>query len=430
MKFDDFEIIVHGPPARQRMAESDACRVGTAKSHDRTGPLELDLSEDRYARLRLIPWWDQARLQSARILVVGAGAIGNEVIKLLTLLGIGEIYIVDLDLIEETNLTRAVLFRAGDVGRAKAEVAAERAREINPDVRTFWHKGSVVSEVGLGLIRHVDIVIGALDNREARLAVNRLCWKANRPWIDGAIEILSGVARAFVPPHGACYECTMSELDYQLLALRKSCALLQREDVVAGKIPTTPTTAAIVAAVEVQEALKLLHGRAELPVLAGQGFVYNGSSNDSYVVNYDRRDDCLSHVTYEPIEQVGLSIGNTFAEVVAEAGRLLGKSATLQLDRELVTALRCFECGVEQPFLRVLDQIAPAEAACPSCGAGRFPVVVHQVDGDETWADVTLAAAGFPAWDVFVARAGAECVYLELAGDRNAVLQHWGGDCA
>ena len=86
-----------------------------------------DFEEDRYSRLRLISWWDQERLKNATIMVVGAGAIGNELIKNLTLLGIGRILIYDMDAIESTNLTRSVLYRAKDVGRYKAEVAAERA---------------------------------------------------------------------------------------------------------------------------------------------------------------------------------------------------------------------------------------------------------------------------------------------------------------
>ena len=76
-----------------------------------------EFTEDKYARLRLINWWDQGRLSKAVVLVVGAGAIGNELIKNLALLGIGKILIVDMDRIEHTNLTRSVLFRAGDVGR-------------------------------------------------------------------------------------------------------------------------------------------------------------------------------------------------------------------------------------------------------------------------------------------------------------------------
>ncbi|MBE6612383.1 MAG: ThiF family adenylyltransferase, partial [Ruminococcaceae bacterium] len=176
--------------------------------------LELSRSEfeeDRYARLRLIPWWDQERLKNAAVMVVGAGAIGNELVKNLTLLGIGKILIFDMDAIESTNLTRSVLYRAGDVGRFKAEVAAERAREMNPDVRAKAFVANIIDDVGLGVFRRMDAVLGGLDNREARLSINQSCCKVNRPWIDGAIEALNGFARVFVPGEGACYECTMTE---------------------------------------------------------------------------------------------------------------------------------------------------------------------------------------------------------------------------
>jgi molybdopterin/thiamine biosynthesis adenylyltransferase len=149
---------------------------------------------DRYSRLRLIPWWRQERLAAARVLVVGAGALGNEVLKNLALLGLGTVYVIDLDDVEASNLSRSVLFRAEDGGRAKAEVAAQRAREINPDVRFVPVKGDVITDLGLGLFADVDVVIGCLDNREARLWVNRQCWKVGTPWVDAGIQEIQGVS--------------------------------------------------------------------------------------------------------------------------------------------------------------------------------------------------------------------------------------------
>src|SRR5712691_6559837 len=78
---------------------------------------QSEVHEDRFSRLRLIPWWDEHRIQNTRVLVVGAGALGNEVLKNLALLGFQKIAIVDLDRIEESNLSRAVLYRTSDVGR-------------------------------------------------------------------------------------------------------------------------------------------------------------------------------------------------------------------------------------------------------------------------------------------------------------------------
>src|SRR6516165_5841408 len=91
-----------------------------------------DADEDRFARFRLISWWDQQRLASARVLVIGAGALGNEILKNLALLGVGRVFLADLDRVANSNLSRSVLFREADCGRPKVEVAAERAHEIYP----------------------------------------------------------------------------------------------------------------------------------------------------------------------------------------------------------------------------------------------------------------------------------------------------------
>src|SRR5208283_4323259 len=92
-----------------------------------------ELQEDRYSRLRLIPWWDQAKIASARVLVIGAGALGNEILKNLALLGFRKIIVVDLDRIEESNLSRTILFRPENVGEFKAAAAARTYQSIAPD---------------------------------------------------------------------------------------------------------------------------------------------------------------------------------------------------------------------------------------------------------------------------------------------------------
>ena len=171
--------------------------------------LRID-DEDRYGRLRLISWWRQERLAAAQVLVVGAGALGNEVMKNLALMGVGTTYLIDLDEIEASNLSRSVLFRAEDAGQPKAMVAARRALELNPEITVEPIHGDVITDLGLGLFADVDLVIGCLDNREARLWVNRQCWKVGTPWIDAGIQEIQGVVKVFVPPDSSCYECTMT----------------------------------------------------------------------------------------------------------------------------------------------------------------------------------------------------------------------------
>ncbi len=206
---------MHGEPDIDIELEPDE---GDSVAAASPANLDLTVEDDRYSRLRLIPWWDQELLRRAKVLVVGAGALGNEIVKNLALLGVGHLLICDMDHVENSNLSRSVLFRQSDEGAFKAEVIARAAYELNPDIHARPFVGNIVHDLGLGAFRNFDVIIAGLDNREARLHINQSCWKMNRPWVNGAIEIVSGVARVFVPPDGPCYECTMSALDFESAA--------------------------------------------------------------------------------------------------------------------------------------------------------------------------------------------------------------------
>lgn len=381
-----------------------------------------DFEEDRYSRLRLIPWWDQERLRKATIMVVGAGALGNELIKDLTLLGIGKILIVDMDRIENTNLTRSVLFRAKDVGRFKAEVAAERASEMNPDVRAAAFVSNVIDDIGLGVFRRMDVVLGGLDNREARLSINQACYKVNRPWIDGAIEAMNGFARVFVPPEGPCYECTMTETDWKLINKRKSCALLTNEEMNEGKIPTTPTSSAVIAGIQVQELLKLLHRDRGLPTLAGKCFVFNGLTHDSYVAEYQRKPDCMSHDTYDEIEKKPWSVSQTpMRQIIQEIRSDLGENAVLDLDRDIATYAVC-SCGETTDLFLPVHKLRGKDLVCPKCGKQMSFDSFHTLYGTETFLDRTPELLGIPPLHIVAGRCGMEMRYYEFSDDVEPVL--------
>jgi molybdopterin/thiamine biosynthesis adenylyltransferase len=386
--------------------------------------LQVELEEDRYDRLRLIPWWDQERLRAARVMVVGAGALGNEILKSLALLGVGRIMILDLDRIEDSNLTRAILFRHEDQGQYKAEVAARRVQEINPDVTAQAVVGDVNYDLGLGVFREMDLVFGALDNREARVTINANCWKLGMSWVDGAIELMQGVARVFTPSQtGACYECTMSALDYKLLSQRRSCALLSRDDVLTGKVPTTPTIASIIAGVQVQEGIKLLHADRGLPVLAGQGFMYNGLTNEAYVIEYQRRDDCPAHEHLFDIVELDRGASDiTGAEMLETVRREVGPQARVEFERELCTHLHCAHCNHSQEFFRSLGSVSLTEAQCPTCGETRDPALTHSLDGSESFLGRTLAELGLPSYDIITGRQGLDMKHFLLAADRALAL--------
>lgn len=401
-------------------------------------PLVID-DEDRYSRLRLIAWWDQEKLARAKVMVVGAGALGNEVLKNLALLGVGYVVIVDFDEIENSNLTRSVLFRRRDCGRPKAEVAAEALGDLNPDVRVKSLYANIITDVGLGLFRDVDVVIGCLDNREARLWVNRQCWKVGTPWIDGGIQEINGVVKLFMPPDSACYECAMTENDYRLINLRYSCPLLRQDDVIAGKVPTAPTISSMIGALQTQEALKLIHG---MPVMAGQAMIYNGVANQFYTTRFQRREDCLSHETYGvprslPLSAAQHTAGDLFAALgyKSPAAPLDPPSETppqspqgangephLRLDRDLVVSISCADCGWERRVLRPVHVVGTDAARCERCGNMAKPRMEHTIFATNPLANEKLSSLGVAPYDVVQVVAGEEEVTALLAGDRDAVL--------
>lgn len=383
-----------------------------------------DPDSDRYHTFGYISWWQQEVVRNATVLVVGAGALGNEVLKNLALMGIGNILIADFDTIEDSNLSRSVLFRASDRGRRKVEAAAERVKELNPDVNVkSWH-GNINFEMGLGVFRHVDAIIGCLDNREARLSINRFSWQINRPWVDGAIQELMGIVRVFWPGQGACYECTLTDLDYQIINLRYSCPLLARQNILQGKVPTTPTSASIVAAFQTQEALKLIH---DMEVQPGKAMMINGLTNDIYMTEYPVKNGCMSHARLDPIVALEeeTAVSTTLATLLTIAKEQLAEDAVLEFDGEIVTTMQCLDCGETFPMFRKMARLYENESTCPSCGGRREMQLTHRVDGSEDFLDRTLAEMDVPSLGIIRARSASKkaSVYLELTGDKEAFLR-------
>ncbi len=384
-------------------------------------PLQIpNMHSDRLATFKLISWWEREKVVNAKVLVVGAGALGNEVIKNLVLMGVGNIYVVDFDKIEMANLSRSILYRESDTGREKAEVAAAQAKDINPNVHVQYLHGDVSTMLGLGVIRRMDVVIGCLDNREARLAVNRFCYWMNIPWVDGAIQEFLGLVRVFVPGEGACFECTLTEQARRDLSMRYSCPLLARENVLLGKVPTTPTIASIIGAMQAQEALKLIH---KLPVEAGKVIRYNGMTNDMYTSAYQAREDCESHWIYGAITELpARAEQTTFDEMLQIAHADLGSDAVLELDQEIILSLRCPKCDTTENVLKPISDVSFQGAHCAVCGILREIEMTHMITGNEPFLNRSLASMGIPSLHIIRANNGVEYRFYELTGDLTDAL--------
>jgi adenylyltransferase/sulfurtransferase len=374
-----------------------------------------NLQKDRLGTFEFISWWEREKVQRAKVLVIGAGALGNEVIKNLALMGVGNIFIIDFDKIEAANLSRSVLFRESDNNRSKAEVVAARAKSINPEVHIQYLNADVTTGLGLGIIRRMDAIIGCLDNREARLAVNRFCYWMNKPWVDGAIQELLGLMRVFKPGEGACYECTLTEQALRDLSLRYSCQLLARQNVLLGKVPTTPTIASIIGGLQSQEALKLIH---DMPVDPGKVVHFNGLTNEMHTAAYVPRAECESHWAYGEITELPARAERTTLQDLLRIARSdLGAQAVIELDQELVTSLECPNCHTLEQVLRPMSEITFEAGHCPTCGILREAQFTHVVTGEENFLHRTLSSVGVPPLHILRAQNGLEYRFYELTGD-------------
>lgn len=278
----------------------------------------------------LLSWFKKDKVKNARVLVVGAGALGNEVVKDLALFGVGHIYVVDFDQIELSNLTRSVLFREEDAYNHayKAEIVAKRAMEINPQIKVTPIVGNLLSEVGFGIYRMVDVVIGCLDSRIARYQLNRLCMRAGKSWVDGSIENMTGSVQVYTPGL-ACYECGLSRDEFNHIMVRTGCADVVNLQSSAGRVATTPISASIIGAIEVQEAMKIIHldteAASQFKTLQGKLLHYEGLTNSSNVYKFASwKNNCPAHECWEPIIKASnLSATQSVGEVLSALKSLL-----------------------------------------------------------------------------------------------------------
>lgn len=338
-------------------------------------------------------------------------------LKNLALMGIGRLVIADFDIIEDSNLSRSVLFRTTDRGRRKVDAAAERVKELNADVQVMtWH-GDINFEMGLGVFRHVDVIIGCLDNREARLSIDRFAQMVGRPWVDGAIQELMGIVRVFWPKQGgANYESTLTDHDYQMIGLRYSCPLLARENILQGKVPTTPTSASIVGAFQTQEALKIIHNMELEP---GVAMLINGLTNDVYKTEYpiipERMQEELSPLIELPDATVNTI---TLKQLLDIAGEHVGEGAVLEFSNELVISMFDRETGEEEFIFKRMARLTES-ALNSTSGAQREMNLTYRINGEEDFLGRTLAEIDQPPLSVIRARSGDTAVYFEITGDKN-----------
>ena len=174
--------------------------------------MPLSKSEiERYQRQLLVDNWNQERLKSARVLVVGVGGLGGISATYLAAAGVGYLRICDSDRVELSNLNRQILFASEDIGRPKAALVAKRLSAQNPEIHIEAISDKLTESNASELASGCDLIIDGLDNHSGRLKLNKASVDLKIPFIYGAIHEWLGQLSFFNPPKTACLACLMPE---------------------------------------------------------------------------------------------------------------------------------------------------------------------------------------------------------------------------
>lgn len=168
----------------------------------------------RYSRHVIMPEVGldgQKRLKAAKVLVIGTGGLGSPLALYLAAAGVGTLGLVDYDTVDVSNLQRQIIHGTRDVGRSKCQSAADKLRDINPEVRIVLHEERFTSKNATEVVRPYDIVVDGTDNFPTRYLVNDVCVLLNKPNVYGSIFRFDGQATVFHPAVGPCYRCLYPE---------------------------------------------------------------------------------------------------------------------------------------------------------------------------------------------------------------------------
>ncbi|MFX0018883.1 MAG: ThiF family adenylyltransferase [Promethearchaeota archaeon] len=267
------------------------------------------IDSDKYDRQKRIKGWDQDKIYNAKIMVIGAGATGNELVKNLVLAGIGKIYLIDYDFIEASNLNRCVFFnvKTAEKKEYKVDIIKEASRILNPDVEIVAIKKEL-NKIDKNLYRQCDVICSCLDNIEARIEANNYAYYYNTPFIDSGIDGHFGTIQAVYSEvsEAACLQCGITGTDLDLMWKRFSCTgqeIDSKDGETTRKIATIITTTSIIGGIQSQQVIKFILGIDYFKEkkswdneigspLIGKQLIYNGLTNKFNIIEKIKDPDC------------------------------------------------------------------------------------------------------------------------------------------
>lgn len=235
----------------------------------------------RYHRHLLLPevgTEGQQRLLEARVLLLGAGGLGSPVALYLAAAGVGTLGIVDMDVVDESNLQRQIIHHSGRIGQRKVDSAAKTILKLNSDVNVVVHDMRLDATNVVELLSQYDIVVDGADNFPSRYLLNDASLVTRTPVVHGSIFRFDGQVTVFDPYNGPCYRCLLPEPPPAELA--PSCA----EAGVLGVLP------GVIGTIQAIEAIKIILGLGE--TLVGRLLSYDALAQETRTYKIRRDPNC------------------------------------------------------------------------------------------------------------------------------------------
>ena len=328
----------------------------------------------RYSRHIAIPEFNlaaQKKLKAAKVLVVGAGGLGSPMLLYLTAAGVGQIGIVDFDVVEDSNLQRQVLFTVDDIGKSKAETAKSRLQKLNPFVKFTVYNNAFTKENALEIIKDYDVVADGSDNFPTRYLVNDACVLAGKINVYASIFRFEGQVSVFNflnedGTRGANYRDLFPEPPPP--GMVPSCA----EGGVLGVLP------GIIGSMQASEVIKVITEVGE--PLAGRLFLFDAASFTTRVlkVRKNSKTQITELINYE--EFCGIGIENEEDKIKEVTVQDLKKWQEEGVDFQLIDVRQPYEYEIanlggelipQNELVQNLDKISTNKKVIVHCRSGK-----------------------------------------------------------
>ena len=216
----------------------------------------------------------QEKLFASRVLVMGAGGLGSGVIMNLAALGVGQIKIIDGDILEESNLNRQIIHKYKNIGRAKVISAKDWVQEFNPDIKVELDKIRINELNYFNIIQGYDIIVDCFDSYESKYMLNEIALRHNKVLIHGGVQGFRGQVTTIVPTKTGCLSCVMQKPQ------------TFKEEIYASISPVVN----LISSLQAQEVLKVVTGVGE-PLL-NKILIFDGLKSEFKILNYAKNMAC------------------------------------------------------------------------------------------------------------------------------------------